>query len=271
MNEDHIRHLDFIKGIPQHPQKSQQWLEQRVGRLTSSDAATALGINPYKKPVELLLEKCGSGKKFTGNEATEHGNKYEDEAIDKYAKLMGKENHTFGLISFESLDKLRLNKDNSKKYVDVKYSFLAGSPDGIAIDITNSEKLLMLEVKCPMRRKIKHGQIPSYYYPQVQLNMFILDLDIADFIEYIPGPQMELNIVRVQRSDEWLEKNMPILQSFWENVLDWKQRDITTHPEYNKYYQKPTVAKICPDFLFIDTDEERPSSSSSIIDINMFE
>ena len=36
-------------------------------------------------------------------------------------------------------------------------------------------------------QKIKHGEIPEYYFPQVQLNMFILDLEVTDFIEYIPS------------------------------------------------------------------------------------
>ena len=68
---DFQEHLDFIKGLKQHEQKSEAWLNQRRGKLTSSDAATALGINPYKKTVQLLLAKCGTGKSFTGNESSQ--------------------------------------------------------------------------------------------------------------------------------------------------------------------------------------------------------
>ena len=103
-----MEQLEFIKAIPQFEQKSKEWMIQRYGKLTSSDAATALGINPYKKPVQLLLEKCGAGRSFTGNESTIHGNKYEDEAIQKYSFLMGKENHSFGMISFSDLDPIRI-------------------------------------------------------------------------------------------------------------------------------------------------------------------
>lgn len=270
--EEHEEHLKFIKDLIQYSQKSKEWFEQRKNRLTSSDAATALGINPYKKRVQLLFEKCGIGKTFTGNESTEHGQKYEEDAIKKYSYLMGKKNHSFGMISFGDLDPIRIKKETSKKYVNKDYHFLGGSPDGISEDKKGLEKLIMLEVKCPLRRKIKHGQIPNYYYPQVQLNMFILDLEIADFVEYIPDPKKtELNIVRIHRDEEWFKKNIPILQDFWNEVLEWRQRDIKQHPEYAKYITNDNIPKmiIAPDFLFVETDESRPSSSSSE-DICMF-
>jgi predicted phage-related endonuclease len=56
-------------------QKSQEWLALRGNMLTASDAATAIGKNKYETPHGLLLKKCGLGEKFTGNEATRHGEK----------------------------------------------------------------------------------------------------------------------------------------------------------------------------------------------------
>jgi putative phage-type endonuclease len=265
-----INHLKFLKSIPQYEQGSQQWLGQRKGKLTSSDIATALGINPYKKAVELLLEKCGAGRTFTGNESTQHGHKYESEAIEKYEALLLKENHTFGMISFSDLDPIRATKESSRKYINPKYHFLGGSPDGISIDkiITDESVLTQVEVKCPLRRKIKHGQIPEYYFPQVQMNMFILDLEVTDFIEYIPSAiskSVELNIVRLYRDEDWFEQVFPILEKFWADVLYWRTQDITTHPDYDKYYgaHVETVAAVAPRFLFIETDEERPVSPSN--------
>jgi len=241
-------HLRFILNIHQYVQRTPEWFEQRRHRLTSSDAATALGINPYKKPVELLFEKCGCGRPFTGNEATLHGQKYEEESIGKYSQLMGKKNTDVGMISFGDLDPIRKNK----KYIDKKYHFLGGSADGIAVDIHNYEPMAMLEAKCPMRRKIKHGEVPTYYLPQVQLNMFILDLEIADFIEYIPGThgRMELNIVRVHRDEEWFDKSFEILESFWKEVVEWRSKDISEHPDYKKFILDK-IDNTVPEYLFI--------------------
>jgi hypothetical protein len=258
--EKDIEHLNFISNLPQYtqhnpdgPGKNPKWLEQRKWKLTSSDAATALGINPYKKPEELLLEKCGAGRKFFGNESTAHGEKYEDEAINRYEIVMGKENYNYGMISFGDLDPIRQTKESSRKYIDKKYHFLGGSPDGIAIDNLEYEGLCGIEVKCPMRRKIKHGEVPGHYIPQIHLNMFILDLELFDFIEYIPYPT-EINIVRLHRDEEWFDKNFPKLEAFWNEVLEWRKKDITTHPSYNKYYKVVDI----PKSLFIKTDEEKP-------------
>ena len=72
-------------------QRSDEWYVTRKSCLTASDAATALGQNPYKKPAELIKSKSG----FYANaqpdpqmiRATEHGIKYEDEAAAAYAVL----------------------------------------------------------------------------------------------------------------------------------------------------------------------------------------
>ena len=64
-------------------QKSDAWLKLRGKMLTASDAATAIGKNQYEKPNDLIIKKCGHNT-FSGNEATKHGEKYEDEARDIY-------------------------------------------------------------------------------------------------------------------------------------------------------------------------------------------
>ena len=40
-------------------QRSEAWLALRGNMLTASDAATAIGVNPYEKPEGLILKKCG--------------------------------------------------------------------------------------------------------------------------------------------------------------------------------------------------------------------
>lgn len=254
--------LTFLKSIPQYEQRSPEWFLQREGKLTSSDAATALGINPYQKPVELLFKKCGAGKPFEGNVATLYGQKYEDEAIEQYCKAMGKVNHDFGLIGYDEVP-----RDHVMEYPDGIY-WMAGSTDGIAEDIRNLEDLIVLEVKCPYRRKIIYGKCPDYYYPQVQLNMAILNINKADFIEYKPpsnNNHMELNIVRIHRDPDWFRTNVPIMEAFWKDVEYWRTQDITTHPEYSKYHKKTIDLKnedeeddniVSRKSMFLDSDSD---------------
>ena len=179
-------------------QRSEKWLSLRGNMLTASDAATAIGDNPYEKPEDLILKKCGYNK-FTGNEFTAHGNKYEDEARDIYCKKYNEVAHEIGLHPHPS------------------YSWLGGSPDGI----TESGKLI--EIKCPLKRKIT-PEVPVYYMPQIQLLLEILDLEEAVFIQYKPseltwpGPE-EFVVTEVTRDRKWFEEKLPIMDELWKRVL----------------------------------------------------
>ena len=220
--------IEKLLKIPQHEQRSPEWFAQRYTKLTSSDAATVLGTNPYSKPHELLFKKCGyDPKPFVSNVATLHGQKYEDTAIELYCRITGKVNHNFGCICYTDVHK-EINNYNSE------YDFLAGSPDGIAESLHDpSEEPILLEVKCPYRRPIKNGYIPEYYYPQVQLNLFICDLSIADFIEFCPKTN-KLNIVRIAKDYNWINKYVPILINFWKEVVKYREIGIENHEEYKK-------------------------------------
>jgi len=179
------------------PQRSEEWLRLRENMLTASDAATALGVNPYEKPHDLLMKKCGL-KHFTGNYATQHGNKYEDEARDIYCANYEEVAHELGLIAHPD------------------HSWLGGSADGV----TESGKLL--EIKCPLRRDIK-PEVPVYYMPQLQLLMEILNLEQCDFIQYKPQEltwpnPSEFVVVHVLRDRQWFADSLPVLDAFWKQV-----------------------------------------------------
>lgn len=211
--------IDKLLKIPQHEQRSLEWFKQRENKLTSSDAGTVLNLNPYQKPYEVLFKKCNyDPKPFIGNTATLHGQKYEDEAIEKYCKLTGNKNFDFGLLCYKDTHE---NGD---------YSWLAGSPDGISL--TKDNRAILLEVKCPYKRIIKFGEVPKQYYPQIQLNMFICKLEIADFIEYKPPTTM--NIVRVYIDYDWLYKNLKILDDFWKEVEYYREIGIDKHEKFIK-------------------------------------
>jgi len=219
--------IQQLLNIPQHEQRSPEWFAQRKDKLTSSDAATVLGINPYSKSHELLFQKCGIERPFISNVATLHGQRYEDTAIELYCRITGKINHNFGLLCYSDVHKGLENHNTD-------YDFIAGSPDGVVESINNPEiEPILIEVKCPYKRPIKDGIIPEYYMPQVQLNLFICNLSIADFIEYSPMDN-KLNIVRVYKDPFWFNKNLPTLCTFWDNVMKYRLVGIETHPELIK-------------------------------------
>lgn len=174
-------------------QRTDAWFELRGQMLTASDVATAIGENPYEKPSSLVVKKCGHGKKFEGNDATRHGELYEPTARDLYANERDEVVHEIGLVQH------------------ARYPWLGGSPDGV----TESGKLI--EIKCPLKRKIE-AKVPKYYLPQIQVLLEVLDLEECDFIQYRPDPY-EFVIVNVKRDRDWFAEKLPIMRSFWEEVL----------------------------------------------------
>ena len=231
---------DLLK-LPQYTQRTPEWYTQRENAITASDIPTVLGENNYKTPWSLLLDKCNANPKpFIGNEATRWGNHYEDIAIEKYSELKSKEVLSFGLL------------------IHPDYPWLGGSPDGITTDG------ILLEVKCPMTRKIIMGEVPHHYLSQVLLNLEICDLEIAHFIEYVPGDSDEnytINIVEIKRDREWFSKELPKMKEFWESIVNYREIGIDKHPKYKSYKNrcgsrkkkvnliKPNVSLFIPESL----------------------
>ena len=181
---------------PQPQQLTQEWFSARQNAITASSAASLLirdnntcdnyiklynlqdtfkkdykCCNPYSSKFDYFKTKV-FGSKFKGSEATFHGQKYEKVASDIYSVKFDASIFEFGLITHETIP------------------WLAASPDGI------TEKGIMIEIKCPYRRKIT-GIPPFYYYIQCQLQLEVCDLEFCDFTEY--------TLVEFDTLQEWLD------------------------------------------------------------------
>ena len=146
--------------LPKYKQGSKEWLDQRLNYLTASTISAAIGANGQAARKALLLNKASYGKlnNFTGNHATQHGNKFEPVANALYSLRNNNVTiHEFGMITNE------------------KYPILGVSPDGILED-------RMLEIKCPYSRIID-GKIKKEYYHQMQEQMAVCEYDMCDFLE----------------------------------------------------------------------------------------
>ena len=172
-------------------------------RLTASDLASVLGLNPYCSRKLLFRRKTGQTARMMGNFATAWGHKYEDEAAQAYEKTTGK---------------LLVRGDNGCDlglFIHDVYDQFGASPDRIAKDFP-----ILIEIKCPVRRKITHN-IPEYYYPQVQMQLWILDLEECHFVQYKPADlftQGELDILVVHRDHKFMEDALPKMIAFVEEV-----------------------------------------------------
>ncbi len=167
-------HFNKLKELPQPAQRSQEWYDYRYNRITASDMAAAIDLNPYEPVESFILKKCDPNFPFRDNATVFHGKKYEPTATMIYEHIYNTRVFEFGALPSE------------------QYKFLGASPDGICskytLDNKFSERLgTMLEIKCPVTREITtSGKIagdicPFYYYCQVQQQLVCCELDSCDF------------------------------------------------------------------------------------------
>jgi len=168
--------------------------------ITASDAASAIGESRYESE-DAFVKKKVLKTKWAGNEATAHGTLLEPIVRDLYDKKYNRKSHEIGLVQHRD------------------YPWLGASPDGV------TEDGILVEIKCPLTRKIE-SNVPKHYWPQVQLQLEITDLEECDFVQYRPGntesvppkPE-EFVVVRVHRDREWFRRALPVLERVWQRVL----------------------------------------------------
>lgn len=179
-------------------QRSEEWFKARVGVITGSRVGAILGVNPYQSADDVLRdmvrEHFGAEKEFTGNAATNHGEKMEPVALAFYEKHSGNKVEQTGIVFHE------------------EYSWLGASPDGL-IGIDGG-----LEIKCPYWAKQPYSvhEKPSYY-AQCQHVMAVCDLDWMDFLCYISEDNFLLE--RLQRETNWFRDNFKKLEAFHSRYL----------------------------------------------------
>jgi putative phage-type endonuclease len=169
-----LAHFNKLKDLPQPAQRSIEWYNYRYNRITASDMAAAIDMNPYEPVESFILKKCDPNFPFQDNATVFHGKKYEPTATMIYEHIYNTRVYEFGALPSDT------------------YTFLGASPDGICsqytLDNTFSTRLgRMLEIKCPVTRDIYiKGKIcgeicPFYYYCQVQQQLICCELDACDF------------------------------------------------------------------------------------------
>ena len=100
----------------------EEWKEQRRKGIGGSDAGVVAGLNKWKSPIRLYLEKIGEFKDEEQNEAMYWGNKMEDLVAKEYSERTGNyvERRNFILIHPEhdwmiaNLDRVIYPNDDSK-------------------------------------------------------------------------------------------------------------------------------------------------------------
>lgn len=153
--------LHHLISMPKLEQRSPEWYAMRKNMITASDLAQALGQGKFGTQKDLIIKKCGFKEEAPFQASLpplKWGIKYEPLAIEMYKRRAKVDVHDFGLLPHPTIP------------------FFGASPDGI------NELGVMVEIKCPFKRKI-NGEIPMQYYYQMQGQLDVCGLCDCDYLE----------------------------------------------------------------------------------------
>lgn len=156
----YCKQLMALKQIPVIEQRSEEWYKTRKEIITASDFAQALGDGKFGTQKQIFQKKCGyEEEKFNPSlPPLKWGTMFEPVASAIYSERNGCTIHEFGLVRHPTVD------------------YFGASPDGI------TDYGIMVEIKCPFKRKIT-GEVPLQYYYQIQGQLDVCGLEECDYLE----------------------------------------------------------------------------------------
>lgn len=185
--------------------------EQRLTRIGGSEFATVLDINPYKKRIELVLEKAGVlADTFEGNEATKRGQELENDIIAMF------EDET-GLKVTNEQKEFILNPDECLPLV-------------CHVDGLTSDGAIFEAKTTDVKSKTWQNGIPEYYKAQLDFNCMLAGTSKAYIaVGYCDGD----NIVKFEYYFyiQFMEKEKIIdeCQCFTRMVNNYKEKDVVNN------------------------------------------
>ena len=192
--------------ISDNPQRTDDWLEDRKGRITGSVSGSCVGHSKFKSPPIAALEISGKKKpNFTPHQLKimEYGTVNEPVACDWYKKINNVIVEELGLV------------------VPKWNIYLGASVDGVVKGTDG-----IIEIKCPQKmyyplenylnntsKPDDYSHIWKSHYDQMQLGMAILEKKWCDYIIFcIP-------------EDKVFTQRIPWNQSYWDNEFNPKLND----------------------------------------------
>ena len=187
-------------------QRSEEWFQQRKGRITGSRVGAILGLSPWQKPADVLRamvrEYHGAPSEFLGSVATDHGNNNEQRALLAFMRETGLAVEQCGFFPYGEL--------------------MGASPDGL----TSDGGVLELKVPYSLRNggDFKSISEQPHYFAQVQMETLAAGRGHAYFCQYVAPRndpfsadyvEEKIKIERVDHDPSWIDKNLPTISAFY--------------------------------------------------------
>lgn len=174
-------------------QNTPEWHEFRRKKIGASDASIIMEVSPWKTPYQLWMEKT-TGANSPIAPQQRRGIELEEVARQSFEKKIG-------TIMFP------------KVILHPSFDWMMASLDGIDLDGN-----AIVEIKCPGKTDhevAKAGKVPEKYFPQLQHQLAVTDLDMAFYFSFDGSEGV---IIEVARNNSFITKMINQEIKFWDNM-----------------------------------------------------
>lgn len=176
----------------------EKWLEARALGIGGSDAAVIMGMNPYKSPYQLWLEKTGQAEApdLSDNQYVYWGTKNEANIADWFQEETGRKVKRLGTLRSKEYPFMLANVDRT----------VVGENAGLEIKTAGVRQY----------RKWKDDEIPDAYYCQCLHYMAVTGADYWYIAVLLGGNEAKWK--RIERNEEDIQHLIMAETDFWKLV-----------------------------------------------------
>lgn len=183
-----------------------EWLDYRKQGIGGSDIAAICGLSKWKKAIHVYLEKIGEAPQEELSEAAEWGILQEPLIAEKFAR-----NHPEWAITEQKVS-----------YKNPEFPWALGNLDRMVICPVRGRGILEIKTASEyLKAEWENGNIPDYYYVQLQWYFFVTGLEWGYFATLIGGNKYREYVVN--RDDEMIEQLARLANEFWEQHVIQRQ------------------------------------------------
>lgn len=190
------------------------WLKARNAGIGGSDASVIVGVNKWKSPFALWMEKTGQAEpeSLEDNEYVYWGNVLEETVAREFTKRTGKEVHRRGLLQHDTIPYLLASVDR----------LVVGENAGLECKTANG-----------FAAKLWEGdEVPDAYYVQCQHYMAVTGADRWYIAALIGGNHFVHKCI--ERNEDDIKALLEAEAEFWRKVEAREMPEVDGSPDCTK-------------------------------------
>ena len=178
----------------------EDWLKLRKRGIGGSDAAAVCGLNRWRGPLDVYLDKTSTQQEECDNDSMYWGRIMEPVLRKEFSKCIG--------LKVEEVPFMFCYKE---------YPFMLANIDGIVHEPDGSVSLLEIKTANGYAAKDWENGLPQEYYIQIQHYLAVCDLQKAYICVLIGGNDFRYEVI--DRDEEAIQMLIAMESNFWNEYI----------------------------------------------------